>query len=73
MFLRINIRAHERGLVFRNGVLVRVLGPGTHVNPRGLWTSGERVQVVPAGGNRPVRQRPVVLTHLRDAANATLR
>ena len=47
MFTKIHIRKHERGLWFRRGDFVRLVGPGTHYNFGWLWTLGrDKVEVV---------------------------
>src|SRR3954468_20656777 len=45
MFFKTHITAHQRGLWFRDGDFVRVLGPGTHYNWRFLWSpSADRLE-----------------------------
>ena len=34
MTLKMHIKSHERGLLFRHGDLVKVLGPGSHM----IWS-----------------------------------
>ena len=41
MFIRTHIPRGERGLWFREGDLVGVLGPGRHWNPSWLWHGGQ--------------------------------
>ena len=47
MFFKTHITQHQRGLWFRKGDFLRVLGPGTHYNWRVLWNPfGHRVEVI---------------------------
>src|SRR6185295_13130252 len=47
MFFKTFIRGHERGLWFRRGEFVKLLGPGTHYNIGVLWNAmRDRVEIV---------------------------
>ena len=43
MFVRSHIPLDRRGVWFRRGDPIRLLRPGTHVNPRWLWHGGNDV------------------------------
>lgn len=46
MFIKTHIKHHERGLWFRDGDFIRLLGPGKHWNLRALWSSNDELQKV---------------------------
>jgi regulator of protease activity HflC (stomatin/prohibitin superfamily) len=47
MFFKTHISQHQRGLWFRDGDFLRLLGPGTHYNWRFLWSpSADRIEVI---------------------------
>jgi regulator of protease activity HflC (stomatin/prohibitin superfamily) len=46
MFIKTHIKQHERGLWFRDGDFIRLLGPGKHWNLRALWSSNDALQKV---------------------------